>query len=229
MSDSEITVHILNEWEKIRNSSTLLRLGEEYNQLRTKKNINKKEIFSTCFKIKTKAKNPWLIFLNKAPADNNYKGTESINMLSATYYYSANGLKVYKISQTGGLHVYNDHFFRSYNDVMDLNLTNPIEIVEHFFNFNGYSHLQVSMKNGKETALGICNSGFLLGELQYNRHWLVYNTFISWNDAREEHLELKKQLLDSLQKTIEAELYKPNFDRAHYQFLCDIMKSIKKD
>lgn len=66
MNHLEMAAQIRSEYHKIC-TTTLLRLGVEYDRERGKLKIPKEAMYPKEYEIKTKAKNNWIIFLHKAP------------------------------------------------------------------------------------------------------------------------------------------------------------------
>jgi hypothetical protein len=232
MTQEEITISILRDWYSI-SKHDLLNIAGRYDKLRKKKKIKKSSVYCVPFVLKTKDHNEWRLFLSKAPSHNKYKGVESINYLSIVHYYSAKGLRVFKIMpgndgrNGSGLHVFNGHFFRRYNERMELGLYNVMEMVEHYFINNGYSATRVVQQDDRIFTIGTCKSGFMLGEIQFDGRWLVEKTFISRNESRSNQTDVAQELADHLQAEIEREINKQDFDLLHYEYKADVMKGIE--
>lgn len=231
MTNEEIHVNILHDFHFIL-SRKFEQLGKVYDKIRRKNNIPKDAIFPKFFEFRTPSKNTWNLLLTKAPADNFYKGQDSINVLSFFYYFIDKRIRVFKViphengKGVNGLAVFNAHFFSRYNERMNLNLINPLDKVKHFFINNGYSMDKLIQKDGKNLMIGKCRDGLNLGELQHLGKWAIYKTFIPNNYAFDEQKDTSEELLNDLQKEIEAELNKPEFDKVTYFQKADVYKGI---
>jgi hypothetical protein len=224
MNPPEVAKEVFTDYENIIKS--VERLGIEYDRERRKKKVDKKARYSVAYPIKTKRKDTWIVFLSKAPAVSVYKGEGDINVKAVVYYRNTVGLRVFSIGATGGLHVYNGHLFSRYRERIGLTLSDPVDVVKVFFMNNGYTQGQVIRKDGREYTLNVCRDGFLLGELQHGRRWLVHRTFISRDLTTPEQEEQEKNLIAHMQQEIIAELNKPDFDEQAYNLRADIMKGI---
>lgn len=233
MTNEEIHVNILHDFHYIL-SRKFDQLGKVYDKTRRKNSVPKDAVFPKFYEFRTPSKNTWTLLLSKAPADNLYKGENSISILSFCYYFIDKRIRVFKVipNENGrgvnGLAVYNAHFFSRYNERMNLNLINPQDKVKHFFTNNGFSMDKVVQKDGENLMIGKCRDGLKLGELQHLGKWVVYKTFIPNNYAFDEQQDTAEELLTDLQKEIEAELNKPDFDKLSYFMKADVYKGITK-
>jgi hypothetical protein len=224
MNPTEIKQEVQNDWNAVRNS--LDRLASEYDRERRKNKIDKRSVYSIAYPIKTKRKNTWIIFLSKAPGVNAYKGQQDINVLSVVYYYNSIGLRVLKLNEQDGLIVYNGHLFTRYKERMALIISNPIDVVKHFFINNGYASSKVTPIDGRDLTITKVKEGFLLGELQHERTWLVHKTFINKDLARVDQNEIEQGLIDSLKKQLEQEINNLEYDQHDFNYKTDVMKAI---
>ena len=224
MTSKEVTKEIYEDWIAVTNS--LDRLGLTYDRERRRGRIDKSISYGRAYEIKTKKKNTWIFILSKAPSVEKYKDTGSINICSLVYYYNSIGIRVFKIIPGGGLSVYNGHLFKRYNERMNLGLSTPLEIVKHFFISNGYFISKILPRWGGQFALSVCKEGLLLGEVQEGKSWLVHKTFITREDAVPDQEDLEQGLLKNLQKDIEAEINKPEFNQDQYYYKADTLKGI---
>jgi len=228
MTNEEIHLKIMDEFNLIKSRYIPLK-GKEYDKIRRKNNIPKTAQFSRSFEFRTPSKNTWILILSKAPADEKYKGLESISICSLVYYYNEIGIRVFKIVPTGGLSVYNAHFFTRYNERMNLNLVKPLDKVKHYFENNGFSKGQTIEKEGRFFILSKCKAGYLLGEMQNGNRWHVYKTFIPNDFARTDQKETGDKLMDSLLNQISEDITKPNFDKDLYFYKADVYNGINPD
>jgi hypothetical protein len=225
MTNEEIHMKIMDEFNLIKSRYWPLK-EKEYDKIRRKNSIPKTAQFSKSFEFRTPSKNTWILIFGKAPADEKYKGPESISVCSLVYYYNETGIRVFKIVPTGGLSVFNAHFFTRYNERMNLNLVKPLDKVKHYFENNGFSKGQTFEKEGRIFILSKCKAGYLLGEIQNNGYWMVFKTFIPNDFARTDQKETGDQLMDSLLIDIQEDLKKPNFDKDSYFYKADVYKGI---
>jgi hypothetical protein len=224
MSPEELTREILIDWDITTKSWE--RLSLSYDRDRRRLKVDKRSSYSKVYEIKTHKKNTWIFILSKAPAVEKYQGLRDINICSLVYYYNPTGLRVFKIMPTGGLNVYNGHFFKRYNERMSLGLTTPLEIVKHFFINNGYSTIKILPKEDREFTLSVCKEGLLLGEIQEGRSWIVNKTFITRELSSGAQDEIEEELLKHLREGIEEEITKPDFNRDSYDYKTDIIKAL---
>jgi hypothetical protein len=230
MNQKEITREIFYDYEWICLTS-LVRIGDEYARERKKKRVPLTEAYTKIYEIKTKMKNRWMIFLSKGASDSKYEGNASLCFI--TFYYTVNGLRVFKIRPEGGLSVYNAHLFQRYNERMFLNLSEPLDRVKHFFTHNGHFFISVDQKNDSSTnsldTLAVCKDGFLLGELLEDTGWVLHKTFISLEEAKAGQIDVKEELLLRFQEEIERVINEENFDVMRYQYLADSIAAIIKE
>ncbi len=219
MTYKEITAQVMSEYDKIL-STTMLRLGLEYEKERKKLKIDKKRTYRKEYVIKTAGKNTWIIILGKAPSQEKFTDRYCTNTCCATYYYNSKGLQVFNPQSTKViLAVYNGHFFMRYNERLRLNLKTPIDIVKHFFKYNSYIEPQITVKGDRLFALGICKSGMLLGEAINDYTWVQWRTFVSKDLLKPGQDELEIELITNLQAQIASEIEKEGHDKLHVQNL----------
>ena len=163
----------------------------------------KQESYVKTYTVKTAAKNPWILYVRKAPAVDKYKDEDSIHVGFVTYYYGQKGLTVFNISPTSQLQVYYGHFFKRYNERMNRNLSAPIDIVKSFFFHNAYAGFSVIKKHDKDYTIGFSREGILLGELQHDKLWLVNKTFVSRDLSRQHQDEEERVIIAKLRKEID--------------------------
>jgi hypothetical protein len=198
MTPSEITNEIKTDWKKVINS--LERLFREYNHARKKNHISKKENFEKAYEIKTARKNNWIIIFTKSLSEN-FKAIDSVTICALIYYFDSTGIRVFRLMTEDGfslddLSVYNERFFSQYKERMNLVLTNPLDIVKHFFLNNWHFDSKEIKKDDKVLTISTCKEGYLIGELQNSENWNVSKTFIS------------KRLIGTDQAIIENDLNK---------------------
>jgi hypothetical protein len=209
MNPDEITKEVIRDFNKLK-ETTAERLGDEYDRERRKLKISVDKTYPKAYPIKTASKNTWLLFLSKAPSQEKYKGRDSINVSSIVYYYNSRGLRVIYRSSGNFLEIYNGHFFKRYNERMNLRLERPLDIVKSYFMYGNHSVYSMITKNDKEYTIGVSSEGILLGEFSHNRSWLINKTFISRDLSRPDQDEVEYKLIDSLKKEIEKALRSPS-------------------
>ena len=183
MSDEEVNKEIISDYlELSKDIAMITSLGNDYDKMRRKLKISPSSTFCIAFPIKTNNNNNWFLFLSKAHSVTKYKGTESINILELTYCYTDIGLRAFKMIPDSdgtvginGISVFNSHLFTQYAKRLNLNISDPIKLMEHFFTKNGY----FSMKFNEKASLATCSEGIILGELQNANQWVVFKTFIT--------------------------------------------------
>lgn len=225
MNNSEIYKEITTDCQIILTRS-IDRYFNMYDKLRRKNSVPKDSEFPISYELKTHAKNNWIIILSKAPSITKYKGSESICFCLLVYYYTTIGIRVFKVDFKYGIRAFNAHFFTRYNERMNLGLINPIDKVKHYFCHNSYSFEQLLQNNSGFNVIGKCKDGFRLGSYSENQPWIIYKTFISNSMTTEEQDEIGKDLMITLQKQIELELVKEDFDRDKYDYMADVFKGI---
>lgn len=231
MNPDEITREVIRDFDKLQ-ETTAERLGDEYDRERRKLKISVIKTYPKVYPIKTASKNTWLLFLSKAPSLEKYKGKDSINVSYIVYYYNSKGLRVIHRSSGKCLEIYNGHFFKRYNERMNLKLESPLDIVKSYFMYGSHSVYSIVTKNDKEYTIGISSEGILLGELRHNRLWLINKTFISRDLSRPSQDEVENELICSLQKEIERALGSPHLYEDKIRLNRNIVNSltnIRKD
>lgn len=231
MNNKELHKEIMNDYYYIKDSIHEQLIIEKYDKLRKKNKIHKSEIYAKTFEIDTPLKNKWFLVVNKAHSDIRYKYPRPVGIFFLTYYYNDIGLRVFKIKPDNNgrnateLAVYNGHFFKRYNERMNLNLINPLDRVKHYFENNGIVHSRVV--DTKYLVLeGKTKNGYVFGQIENDGKWFVYKTFIS-NDMMKKHQSsLSEELEHSLLNQITQEISTEGFDRVKYNYLSDVFKSI---
>jgi len=200
MDHLELKKEVLRDFQKLR-ETTEERLAAAYDKERRKFKIEKTRSYSKVYPVKTASKNNWLIFINKAPAQEIYKGFDSMNVCYVVYFYTSTGLSVINIA-SGHLELYYGHFFKRYNERMKLGLTNTLDAVKKYFANGGFGVYSVVKKDGKDYSIGLSGEGILLGEVIHNRQWVINKTFISRDIMRSDQDATEKELMDTLHNDI---------------------------
>lgn len=197
MNLDEIAAQVKKEYDKIY-VTTLMRLGAEYDRERKKLRIRKEETYPKEYEIKTSGKNNWIIFMHKMPGAKKYNGTENISFLCVVYYYSKKGLMAYYLAESNVLAGFTSHFFKRYNERLNLNLSKPIDVVKAFFRKGMYSHIKMVDRHNKPHIIGFGVDGIRLGEIKYE---LSYN-YVEWKTF------VTRKIAYGFQKKMERELFK---------------------
>jgi hypothetical protein len=210
MTHKEMIQEIKKDYDKLI-STTILRLGKEYDRERNKLRIDKKRAYTKVYTVKTATKNRWIIVLGRAPSKEIYTGTESLTLCCVAYYYDDEGLKAFQwADNVGVVQAYNGHFFTRYNERLNLGLSSPFEIVKHYFGHNRYAYQKPIVKQGRCYIIGFSKEGLLLGEFYFEHSWITWRTFVSRDLIRPGQDKTEKQLIADLQKEIEEEIKNEN-------------------
>jgi hypothetical protein len=228
MTNDEILNEIKKDYQ-IMNSKYLDRFNRAYDKWRRKKPRLKREELPKSYSFETSSKNKWIVILSKPPADNKYKGISSISFCLLCYYYTNLGIRVFKVDAPKGIRAFNGHFFSKYNESLKLGLTNPVDQVIHYFSNNSFCVDSLSPNGNGYNVIGKCKDGFRIGDRQDGDYWTVYKDFVSNDLLTEELHEFGDSLMAALQKTIEDEINKEEFDHNSYSYHADIFKGIKSN
>ena len=200
MDHLELKKEVLRDFQKLR-GTTEDRLTTAYDKERRKFKIEKTRSYPKIYPVKTASKNNWLIFINKAPAQEIYKGFDTMNVCYVVYFYASTGLSVINIAP-GHLELYYGHFFKRYNERMKLGLNNTLDAVKKYFANGGFGIYTVVKKDGKDYSIGVSREGILLGEAKHNREWIINKTFISRDIMRSDQDATEKKLINTLYNDI---------------------------
>ena len=180
MNDQELTKAVWQDHAAIIQASTLTRLHGEYDRERRKKKVPADSAYPRCYPIRTKAKNNWLIFLLKTPLSPKYRGTDDISFYPVVYYFGPKGFTVFKPDTASGmLFVYQGHVFTRYSQRMQLELSDPVEKIQHFFTYNACADHHVKERKARLFSIGICRDGALLGDYRDDLKWILNRTFVN--------------------------------------------------
>ena len=202
MNHQEIGAQIKSEYNKIC-STTLLRLGAEYDRERRKRRIPKEDMYPKEYEIKTAGKNNWIIFMHKAPGIKKYSGTENISLLCVIYYYSDKGLRAYYPTADGMLAGFTSHFFKRYNERLGLHLSNPIDIVKAFFRKGMYCTIKLVERNNSPHVIAFGVDGIRFGEIMYDCTYVEWKTFVTRELAYRKQNEWEQELNIELMRELE--------------------------
>jgi hypothetical protein len=200
MNHLELKKEVLRDFQKLRDT-TEDRLATAYDKERRKFKIEKTRNYPKVYPVKTATKNNWLIFVKKAPAEEIYKGFDTMNVCYVVYFYGSAGLSVINIGPAH-LELYYGHFFKRYNERMKLGLDNTLDAVKKFFANGGFGIYSIIKKDGKDYSIGVSGEGILLGEVKHNRQWVINKTFISRDIMRSDQDATEKELINTLNNDI---------------------------
>ena len=206
MNFAELEREVARDVEKLR-TTTEPRLVAQYDKERRKYKIDKTREYPKMYSVKTASKNNWLIFIRKLPADAVYKG--SVIVCYVVYYYNSKGLSVICYS-TRGIDLYYGHFFKRYNERMNLGLSDTLDAVKKYFmQCGGNAIFNTMEKKGKTILIGFSGEGILLGEVQQNGRLYVNKTFVSRDLAYDSQDAMEQELVVSLMnELVSAEVKK---------------------
>ena len=217
MNHQEIAAQIKGEYYKICTTS-LLRLGAEYDRERRKLKVSKEAIYPKEYEIKTAAKNNWIIFLHKAPGEKKYTGTQSLCFLCVVYYYSDKGLMAFYVPENELLAGFTSHFFKRYNERLHLNLPNPVDIVKAFFRKGMYCTLKIVERNNRPHIIAFGVDGIRFAEIMYDGSYIEWRTFVPRELAYRKQVELEQELTEQLMREMreseKEETYQPLVTRS---------------
>lgn len=229
MNSQEIFLEIQREFEELF-STTAYRLVHEYDRLRRKSKIPKTAQFPECYDVRTKGKNNWLLIISKAPSESKYKSPNDGTICFLTYYYTDNGMRVFKKMYDGkanqlggGWAIYTGHLFSRYNERLNLNIDKPLDRVKDFFIKNGHASIK---RNDDYSVMAKCKEGMLLGK-QVNNQMIVFNTFLGPNEIKPDQQEVALNQIKSLENDIEILLTNEEWDRTAFNMSADVLAAIK--
>jgi len=199
MTVTEIHKAIFYDFDKIRKSSTQTRLQQQYYDKRKELKINKQLSYPLFFAFKSKTKNNWLLLIHKKPIAESVKSVNDITSKYITYYHTHKGFRVFVPCLEKELLVYNGHLFTRYRERMNLNVTDPFEIIKQFFTNNcNQPVLREFEPNevGDIPVIFMVKEGYLMGDIQKftdQINWHVLKTFIPNNTATFKHVDISTE------------------------------------
>ena len=197
MNDRELTRAVWQDLVVIKETSTLARLHQEYDKERRKKKISAESTYQRFYPIRTKAKNNWIIMLQKTPDVPRYRNIDDTAYYPIVYYFGPKGFNVFKPDEAAGLlFVYQGHVFTRYCRRMQLPFTEPLEKIHHFFTYNAGAEHQVVAHKDRSFSIGICRDGALLGELREDVKWVFNRTFVNREAFRRYQHRIERQLAE---------------------------------
>ena len=99
--------------------------------------------------------------------------------------------------------VYNGHLFTRYRERMNLEISDTMDVVKHFFTCNrDMSHKIMPKENDRMKIIGIVKQGFLLGEVILDNVMMIHKTFISHDTANMFYAKSKVELALQLKKNL---------------------------
>ena len=225
MNNREVTRACMQDLEHLE-ATTLQRLLDEYNRERKKLRIHKDNPYFKTYPVKTKAKNTWLIFMQKSPSVD-YIGRDDIAYCCVVYYYDKQGLVVMRYSEgLKKMELFWGHLFERYNERMGLRLNNTIDIIKAFFCNNGYLQYLIYPEADIQRNVGVCKDGFCFGEIQNDGGWLVNKTIVSRDLAFDDQHFLEAVVVEKLRRDAFRQLTASNYNEISHQKAKDTVLSI---
>ena len=153
--------------------------------------------------LRTRAKNNRLIFLQKMPLSPKYRGTDDISFYPVVYYFGCRGFTVFKPDEDSGvLFVYQPHVFTRYCQRMQLDLSDPLQKMQHFFTYNACADHQVTEPDTRLFSIGVCRDGVLLGDYREGLKWVLNRTFVNREVFHRYQEKAESQLINELTATM---------------------------
>jgi hypothetical protein len=193
MTEKEALDQVITDFSKIRKSCD--RWAKEYLKERRKRKIPRDQTYARPYPSKSKKKNPWITVLYKPEEEQRFH--YDVSFYSYTWYQSAIGLRVFAIAHHS-VSIYNGHLFGRYNERLNLGLETPLKKVEHFFEHNRVLVPSEYEKDGHISLVGVCPTGYILGEQREDLECNVFKTFIARSNAGTRLSSLRDDLLASL-------------------------------
>lgn len=226
MDDREIVSNIKDDYRLIC-SRYDERISKEYDKIRRRNKIDIKSEFPYWFEIKTPSKNNWLLSLCKGLAISSYKGLDSVTSLYLCYYYHDTEIKVFQVNPFNDyIFEFDSKFFKRYNEEMNLNITESIDIVKHYFMHNGRSVCQFGSDGEKKYVRGLIKEGFILGDILIDKSLINFDTFIRKDKSNDLHNEIGNSQINELRDKIENHLNKKDIDTYELFGLTEIFKTL---
>lgn len=193
MNLREIIAQIRDEHARLCRT-TLLRLTAEYDRERKKKKIPKSDSYPREYEIRTKGKNNWIIFMHMPPGVQRYAGPWCIYSLSVVYYYSNQGFKAFSLSNNTMVGGYTSHFFKRYNQRMNLKLSNIVDVLKAYFKVGNYvKFTEVNKHNNRPKLIGFRSDGILFAEV-FNDEYMECKTFVNYELIRPYQEKIQEKL-----------------------------------
>ena len=193
MTEKEALDQVMNDFSRVQRSTQ--RWVKEYFKERSKFKISRDLIYPKSYKAKYNNRNPWVTVMFKPEEE--AKIRDRVAFYSYTWYQSTIGLRVFAIAHHS-VSIYNGHLFGRYNERLNLGLETPLKKVEHFFEHNRVLAPMEFEKDGNAALVGICPTGYILGEQREDLECNVFKTFIARSNAGTRLSSLRDDLLASL-------------------------------
>lgn len=184
MNIIELKKELLNDYHSLYSSTTVDRLTDVYHDERIRAKIKKEDIYPRFYEIKTKSKNHWVFYFSKGTTCLKFHAPEDSMNMSFTYYNSPHGIQVFIVDPLERCYIFNAHLFHRYNERMNLNIPNSLDVVKHYIERN-YSviYKKLTQVNGSCKFYGMVRDGFVMG-IYFKEYDLYENkTFISHTTA----------------------------------------------
>jgi hypothetical protein len=202
MTEKEALDQVMNDFSRVQRSTQ--RWVKEYFKERSKLKISRDLIYPKSYKAKYNNRNPWVTVMFKPEEE--AKIRDRVAFYSYTWYQSAIGLRVFAIAHQT-VSIYNGHLFGRYSERLNLGLETPLKKVEHFFEHNRVLAPTEYEKDGHKCLVGVCPTGYILGEQREDLECNVFKTFIARSNAGPRLSSLRDDLLASLDALESQEHY----------------------
>jgi len=105
---------------------------------------------------------------------------KEMTIMIINHHQTKIGLRCVAPLEIEGWSFYNGHFFRRYNERMNLNISSPLEVASSYFLINrGFTHSYVEKVDNRLYAVASVNEGIALG---YEENEIfTWNTFVPRN------------------------------------------------
>jgi hypothetical protein len=193
MSEKEAIQEVMDDMNSLCRS--FIRWIDEYLNERRKLNIPRNQPYCRTYKSKYKNKNPWITVIYKPDEVSHIKFM--VDNFSYTWYQSPIGLRVFAIAHDS-LSIYNGHLFGRYNERLNLTIGQPLARVHHFFENNRVLAPTEYERDGHKCLVGVCPTGYILGEQREDLECNVFKTFIARSNAGPRLSSVRDDLLASL-------------------------------
>jgi hypothetical protein len=224
ITSKNITSNLQDDFENIYKTN-FDRIYNEYNQIRLENRIDRHSQYPYCFDIVSPSGKKWIVIISKNPFENLYTGVNSIVLTSLCYYIDKSGIMVFAISGLFSIVAYPSYFFREYNEKMNLNYYDELEIVKHFFTMNIRYYQGKHEWRHKKIVLNLIKDGLCLGE-ESDLGFPVFISFVKRDPQDSFFSTQRDSFRNILQQEIENELNKSDFDRDNYFKLVDQYKEL---
>ena len=228
MNKAEISREVRADYDIFKNSSTFMRLAQEYYHERIKLHVKKEAEYAKYYEIKSKSKNTWIGIFFKKSSKNKYQSVSDTDLIFFTYYYSENGICVLNHRSNGDFEIYLEHLFIRYREKMFLDLPNILDVVKCFMRINSlYKMNKRPEKDGKKISIVISEDGYHVGNYDSENQFWVHKTFIRNENACYRSVSERTKMINEIDNKLLNE--EPDGDEEYYQDLKIYLESLNKE